>query len=96
MKVVHFVLSDSFAGIEQHVDELLVNHLTDNPILICNEENRFITAEQLREIGVIPDSIILETLARGTAPAIAIAAFKAIEAGYDHYILVLSFKNAIS
>ena len=37
MKVVHFVLSDSFAGIEQHVDELLVNHLTDNPILICNE-----------------------------------------------------------
>ena len=37
MKVVHFVLSDSFAGIEQHVDELLVNNLTDNPILICNE-----------------------------------------------------------
>lgn len=37
MKVVHFVLSDIFAGIEQHVDELLVNHLTDNPILICNE-----------------------------------------------------------
>mgnify|MGYP001388987389 FL=1 len=37
MKVVHFVLSDSFAGIEQHVDELLVNNLTDNPMLICNE-----------------------------------------------------------
>ena len=37
MKVVHFVLSDIFAGIEQHVDELLVNNLTDNPILICNE-----------------------------------------------------------
>ena len=37
MRVVHFVLSDSFAGIEQHVDDLLVNHLTENPILICNE-----------------------------------------------------------
>ena len=37
MKVAHLVLSDSFAGIEQHVDELLVNNLTDNPILICNE-----------------------------------------------------------
>ena len=37
MKIVHLVLSESFAGIEQHVDELLANNLTENPILICNE-----------------------------------------------------------
>ena len=37
MNIVHFVMSDTFAGIEQHVDELLSNHLLDNPILICNE-----------------------------------------------------------
>ena len=37
MKTVHFVMSNSFAGIEQHVDELLSNNLIDNPILICNE-----------------------------------------------------------
>ena len=37
MKVVHLVLSESFAGIEQHVDELLSNNLLNNPILICNE-----------------------------------------------------------
>ena len=43
MKTVHFVMSNSFAGIEQHVDELLSNNLIDNPILICNEsiENNF-------------------------------------------------------
>ena len=37
MKIVHLVLSEAFAGIEQHVDELLSNNLTENPILICNE-----------------------------------------------------------
>ena len=37
MNTVHFVMSDAFAGIEQHVDELLSNNLLKNPILICNE-----------------------------------------------------------
>lgn len=37
MKVVHFVLSDSFAGIEQHVDELLSQKLNNDSILICND-----------------------------------------------------------
>ena len=36
MKIVHLVLSNSFAGIEQHVDELLANNLLEKPILICN------------------------------------------------------------
>ena len=37
MKIVHLVLSNSFAGIEQHVDELLANNLSEKPILICND-----------------------------------------------------------
>ena len=37
MNIVHFVMSDTFAGIEQHVDELLSNNLLKDPILICNE-----------------------------------------------------------
>ena len=37
MNIVHFVMSDTFAGIEQHVDEILSNNLLNNPILICNE-----------------------------------------------------------
>ena len=37
MKVVHLVLSNSFAGIEQHVNELLTNINNVDTILICNE-----------------------------------------------------------
>ncbi len=37
MNIVHFVMSETFAGIEQHVDELLSNNLLKNPILVCNE-----------------------------------------------------------
>ena len=37
MKIVHLVLSDSFAGIEQHVDELLSSNLINKSILICNK-----------------------------------------------------------
>ena len=48
----------------------------ESPILICNEEHRFIAAEQLRENKVKPSSIILEPFGRNTAPAITIAALK--------------------
>ena len=51
----------------------------DDPILICNEEHRFITAEQLRKININPKSILLEPFIRGTAPAIALGALKALE-----------------
>ena len=37
------------------------------PILICNEDHRFIVAEQLREIGIKPKSILLEPFGKGTA-----------------------------
>ena len=50
-----------------------------DPILICNERHRFIVAEQMRAIGVQPTSILLEPLSKNTAPAITIAAMKAIE-----------------
>ena len=36
MRVVHVVMSKDFAGIEQHVDELLSNNLVKEPMLICN------------------------------------------------------------
>ena len=53
-----------------------LNNLRD-PIIISNEEQRFMVAEQMREINVKPQSIILEPLSRNTAPAIALAAIKA-------------------
>lgn len=44
------------------------------PLMVCNEEHRFLVAEQLREIGVTPSHIVLEPVARNTAPAVAAAA----------------------
>ncbi len=45
-----------------------------SPIVVCNEEHRFLVAEQLRENKVIPNGILLEPEAKNTAPAIAAAA----------------------
>ena len=53
------------------------------PLLICNEDHRFIVAEQLRQIGVEPAAILLEPMGRNTAPAVAVAALKATSCGQD-------------
>jgi mannose-1-phosphate guanylyltransferase/mannose-6-phosphate isomerase len=47
------------------------------PIILCNEEHRFIVAEQLREIDITPQAIVLEPVGRNTAPALAVAALMA-------------------
>lgn len=47
------------------------------PIAVCNEDHRFMVAEQLREIAVNPAAILLEPAARNTAPAVAVAALAA-------------------
>jgi mannose-1-phosphate guanylyltransferase/mannose-6-phosphate isomerase len=44
------------------------------PLVVCNEEHRFLVAEQLREVGVAARSIVLEPAGRGTAPALTLAA----------------------
>jgi mannose-1-phosphate guanylyltransferase len=44
------------------------------PLLICNEEHRFLVDEQLRQVGIEPQAILLEPLARNTGPAIGAAA----------------------
>ena len=63
--------------LEQTLDRLCGIKNKEDPILICNENHRFIVAEQLRSMNVKPNKIILEPFARNTAPAIAIAALKA-------------------
>ena len=65
------------------------------PILICNEAHRFIVAEQMREIKVKPNSIILETKGKNTAPAITLAALKALNDGNDPILIVLASDHLI-
>ena len=67
----------------------------NDPILICNEEHRFIAAEQMREIDVKPRAILLEPFGRNTAPAIALGAMLALEEERDPILLVLSSDHAI-
>jgi mannose-1-phosphate guanylyltransferase/mannose-6-phosphate isomerase len=50
---------------------------TAPPIVICNDDHRFLVAEQLRELGVAPGAIVLEPAGRNTAPAVAAAALAA-------------------
>lgn len=64
-------------------------------MFICNEEHRFIAAEQVRQLGIKGSSILLEPVARNTAPAIAIAAFKAIQQNNDPLLLVLPADHLI-
>lgn len=67
---------------------------TLEPIIITNEQHRFIVAEQLREYGV-KTRIILEPAGRNTAPAIALAAFEAIKDGEDPVLLVLAADHVV-
>ena len=59
------------------------------PVIVCNHEHRFIVAEQCRQAGLEPGAIILEPTARNTAPALALAALRAVEDGDDPLLLVL-------
>ncbi len=61
----------------------------DQTVVICNEEYRFMVAEQVHATGIGKSAIILEPIGRNTAPAIALAAFNAIHADEDAVLLVL-------
>ncbi len=62
-----------------------------NPIVVCNEAHRFLVAEQLRQVGIEPRSILLEPAGRNTAPAVAIAALMATrdQGGNDEPLLLV-------
>ncbi len=65
------------------------------PRLICNEEHRFLAAEQLRRLGLEEANILLEPVGRNTAPAIALAALQAVADGEDPVLLVLAADHLI-
>ena len=66
------------------------------PLVIANEEHRFVAAEQLQQVGAEPAAIILEPVGRNTAPAIAVAALEATRDGADSLLLVLPSDHVIS
>jgi mannose-1-phosphate guanylyltransferase / mannose-6-phosphate isomerase len=65
------------------------------PIVVTNNEQRFLVAEQLREVAVNPSSIVLEPVGRNTAPAIALAALLAMHESPEALLLVLPSDHVI-
>jgi mannose-1-phosphate guanylyltransferase / mannose-6-phosphate isomerase len=66
------------------------------PLLVANEEHRFIIAEQLREIDAAPLALVLEPVGRNTAPAACVAALALAETGPDALMLLLASDHAIT
>jgi mannose-1-phosphate guanylyltransferase/mannose-6-phosphate isomerase len=78
---------------------LRLNNLPDtkDPIIICNIEHRFIVGEQMKEIGFLNPKIIIEPVARNTAPAIAAVALQVLEdEGKEAIMLVLPADHIIN
>ncbi|SAK79298.1 mannose-1-phosphate guanyltransferase [Caballeronia catudaia] len=65
------------------------------PIVVTSSEQRFLVAEQLRQIDVTPSTVILEPVSRNTAPATAVAAVVALRECSDALLLVLPADHAI-
>ena len=67
----------------QQLDQFL------DPLVVCNEEHRFMVAEQLQQLGVGQSGIILEPSGKNTAPAIAAAALKLTLTDHREDVLML-------
>jgi mannose-1-phosphate guanylyltransferase/mannose-6-phosphate isomerase len=65
------------------------------PLLVCNEEHRFLVAEQVRELGHTPTEIILEPTGRNTAPAITLAALSLERGNPESLMLVMPADHVI-
>ena len=67
----------------------------ENPIVVCNEEHRFMVGEQLQELGLKHRTIILEPFTRDTAPAIALAALYLADNNPNALMLVMPADQVI-
>lgn len=81
--------------LQESVQRLSGGQFSD-PMLICNEEHRFIVAEQLRARGISPSEIILEPVGRNTAPAVCVAALALLAADPAALMLVCPSDHVIT
>ncbi len=65
------------------------------PLIICNQEHRFLIAEQLRAAGVSGATIMLEPVGRNTAPAAAVAALKVVQENPDGLMLLMPSDHVV-
>ena len=58
------------------------------PLIVGNEEHRFLVLDQLREVRATPSAVLLEPMGRNTAPAVTLAALQALESGADPVLVI--------
>ena len=87
---------DKLSLLQKTIKRILPLKNLKKPILVCNEQHRFIVAEQMREINIDDFIILLEPFGRNTAPAIISAALKSLEIESDPTLLVLSSDHEIT
>ena len=82
------------------LQETAMRSLTDvgfaAPVIVCNGEHRFLVSDQLEEIGVKPQALLLEPLARNTGPAIAAAALWLVQRDPEALMLVQPSDHVIA
>lgn len=66
------------------------------PVIVGNEEHRFLVLDQLRETGIEPAAAILEPMGRNTAPALTLAALQGLESGADPVLVVISSDQTVT
>ena len=66
------------------------------PIVVCNHAHRFMVAEQLQQLEIKPEAILLEPVGRNTAPAVAIAALRALKSDPKAMLLVLPADHVVT
>ena len=93
---LNFNSENNYSLLQNTVKRVKDKKIFKNPILICNEEHRFIVAEQMRQINVKPTAIILEPYSRNTAPAITLSALFSLNLGENSNILILSSDHLIN
>ena len=72
-----------------------ISHITGSPLIVTNEEHRFIALEQLREMGFDDAALLLEPMGRNTAPAMTLAALQAMDVGDDPVLFVMPADQSI-
>jgi mannose-1-phosphate guanylyltransferase / mannose-6-phosphate isomerase len=86
------ILSGNTSLFQQAADRLATLGAEDiainAPLVVGNEEHRFMVLDQLREQRLTPSAVLLEPVGRNTAPAITLAALQALQAGSDPVLVV--------
>jgi mannose-1-phosphate guanylyltransferase/mannose-6-phosphate isomerase len=81
----HSLFQQAVTRLQDLADDTLA---VQRPLVVGNEEHRFLVLDQLRETGIEPAAVLLEPVGRNTAPALTLATLQAVHGGDDPVLVV--------